>query len=305
MVARDVHVNVCVVTCRQPEHLALLLRSLVRQRVMPALSYTVIVVDNDVQGSAREVTAAFAVHSEIPVRYCVEPIPNISLARNRALEKCAGDYVTFIDTQAIPQPDWLQNLADMAQAFEADAVFGPVIPKFPQGTPEWILQGKFFERSRYLNAVRVREGCAANVLLRRAWVQRFGAPFNPALGDSEDEGSDLFHRMYRSGARYLWCDTAVVHEAITPDKFKLGYLARRAFRSGQARACITLAGYGMLQKLRWGIGRASTLAAALLGTAISWPMGRTYGVWSLQHVCSSLGQLSVLADSRFKVSPGK
>ena len=144
MVTRDVHVNVCVVTCRQPDELAVLLRSLVRQSVMPALSYTVIIVDNDAQGSAREVTAAFAVHSEIPVRYCVEPEPNISLARNRALEKSEGDYVAFVDAHAIPQPDWLQNLVDMAEAFDADAVFGPVLPKFPKGTPEWIIHGGFF-----------------------------------------------------------------------------------------------------------------------------------------------------------------
>jgi len=303
MINRDVHVNVCVVTCRQPDELAVLLRSLVRQRVMPALSYTVIVVDNDAQGSAREVTAAFAVHSEIPVRYCVEPERNISMARNRALEKSAGDYVAFIDAHAIPQPEWLQNLVDMAQAFEADAVFGPVLQKFPQGTPEWIIHGGFFERPRYLNAVRVRGGSAANVLIRRASVQRFGTPFNPALGDAGGEGSEFFHRLYRSGARYLWCDTAVVHESISVDKFKLRYLAEHAFLSGQASACVTLAGYGVLQKIRWVVGRASTLAAALLGAAISWPMGRSIGVWSVQQVCSSLGQLSVLADQRFKAMP--
>jgi succinoglycan biosynthesis protein ExoM len=297
MINRDVHVNVCVVTCRQPDELPVLLRSLVRQRVMPALSYTVIVVDNDAQGSAREVTAAFAVHSEIPVRYCVEPEHNISMARNRALEKSAGDYVAFIDAHAIPQPDWLQNLVDMAQAFEADSVFGPVLQKFPQGTPAWIIHGGFFERPRYLNAVRVRGGSAANVLVRRACIQRFGAPFNPAL---DGEGSEFFHRLYRSGARYLWCDTAVVHESISADKFKLRYLAQHAFRSGQTHAGMTLAGYGALRRLRWGIGRASALAAALLGAALGWPMGRSFGVWSVQQVCSSLGQLSVLADQRFK-----
>ena len=305
MVTRDVHVNVCVVTCRQPEELAVLLRSLVRQRVMPALSYTVIVVDNDAQGSAREVTAAFAVHSEIRVRYCMEPEHNISMARNRALEKSEGDYVAFIDAHAIPQPDWLQNLVDMAEAFEADAVFGPVIPKFPEGTPPWIIQGGFFERPRYLNAVRVHEGCAANVLVRRACAQRFGTQFNPVLANGGGDGSDFFHRMYRSGARYLWCDTARVHESVTANKFKLRYLAQHAFRTGQAHACMTLAGYSVLKKMSWGIGRISALAAALLGAAVSWPMGRSFGVWSLQHVCSSLGQLSVLTDQRFKVLPSK
>ena len=89
-------------------------------------------------------------------------------------------------------------------------------------------------------------------------------------------------------------------KSITKEKIKLRYLAGRAFRIGQARACMTLAGYGVLQKMRWGVGRASTLAAALLGAAVSWPMGRSFGVWSLQQVCSSLGQLSVLAGQRFK-----
>lgn len=300
MVTRDVHIDVCVVTCRQPDDLAVLLRSLVRQRVMPTLNYTVIVVDNDVQGSARDVTAAFAVHSEIPLRYLVEPEHNISMTRNRALEKSEGDYVAFIDAHAIPQPDWLQNLVDMAQAFEADAVFGPVLPKFPQETPEWIIHGGFFDRPRYLNAVRVRGGCAANVLVRRACVQRFGTPFDPALGDPGGEGSNFFHRMYRSGARYLWCDTAVIHESLSPDKFKLRYLARRAFISGQEHACMTLPGYGVLRRLSWGIGRASALVAALLGTIISWPIGRPLGVWSMRQMFSSLGQLSVLTDQRFK-----
>lgn len=302
MITRNVHVNVCVVTCLQPDALAALLRSLVRQQVMPALSYTVTVVDTDAQGSARDVTAAFAVHSEIPIRYLVEPERNISMARNRALEKSEGDYVAFIDAHAIPQPDWLQNLVDMAQTFEADAVFGPVLPKFSLDTPEWIIHGGFFDRPRYLNAVRVRGGCAANALVRRACMQRTDTPFNPASRDPGGEGCDFFHHLYRSGARYLWCDTAVIHESLSAAKFKLRYLARRAFVSGQAHACMTLSGYGVLRRLSWGVGRASALAAALLGTVISWPIGNSFGGWSLQQVFNSLGQLSVLFDHRFKTS---
>jgi glucosyl-dolichyl phosphate glucuronosyltransferase len=51
--------------------------------------------------------------------------PGLSLARNRGVQSAAGDWVAFLDEDAVPFPDWLAKLlAVVAAASPTQAVIG-------------------------------------------------------------------------------------------------------------------------------------------------------------------------------------
>src|SRR5690349_18827718 len=89
-------VDVCVATYKRPRLLEKLLSDLRQQQLPTGVAVHVIVVDNDVEESARAVVAGFQ-GSSMSLEYISEPKRNIALARNRALECAQGDLVAFID----------------------------------------------------------------------------------------------------------------------------------------------------------------------------------------------------------------
>src|SRR5580704_8315703 len=96
------HISVCICTYKRPQLLLRTLERLQGQETGGRFSYSIVVVDNDSSQSAQPAVASFASRPSIPVQYCTEPRQNIALARNKALENAAGDYVAFIDDDEFP-----------------------------------------------------------------------------------------------------------------------------------------------------------------------------------------------------------
>jgi succinoglycan biosynthesis protein ExoM len=74
-----------VATFKRPEMLAILLRSLSRQK-LEGIQMKIIVVDNDRGQSARDIVESFSREAGGEVVYDVEPTQGISYSRNRALD---------------------------------------------------------------------------------------------------------------------------------------------------------------------------------------------------------------------------
>lgn len=146
-----------------------LLSGLGHQRSDGLFSYSVVVVDNDCYKSAQSVVQSIQQMSSFEVKYCVESIKNIALARNRAVENAKGDFIAFIDDDEFPANDWLLNLYAARSRFEADGVLGPVKPYYEEKCPKWIVKGRLCERESHptgtiMSATDSRTG---NALLKR------------------------------------------------------------------------------------------------------------------------------------------
>ena len=132
--ARD-GISVCVCTYRRPQLLRSLLDALAAQETGGGFDVDVVVVDNDPEASAAPVVEDVAARASLPIRYHHEPVRNISLTRNRAVEFASGNLIAFIDDDECPAPDWLHCLHDMLVATGADGVLAPVCTRLsPRGT---------------------------------------------------------------------------------------------------------------------------------------------------------------------------
>jgi glycosyltransferase involved in cell wall biosynthesis len=226
------HVSVCICTFKRPDYLKHLLEELRGQDTGGLFTVSIVVADNDQLESAKAVVTDFTVASPIPVRYCLEPRQNIALARNKAIENANGNLVAFIDDDETPAKGWLLNLFTTLNEYEADGVLGPVKPHFHCEPPQWVVKGEFFERATHATGHYVPwpETRTGNVLFRRD-ILNVAVPFRPEFGTA-GEDVDFFRRMIEGGCRFVWCNDAVVYEAIPPSRCNRTYLMRRALLQG-------------------------------------------------------------------------
>jgi succinoglycan biosynthesis protein ExoM len=279
---RDARLSVCVCTFRRPELLAELLAALARQEGLDDdVGVEVVVVDNDVDGSAAPVIASMRARSNrFLLRDFVEPVQNIALARNRAVAEARGEWIAFIDDDEVPARRWLAQLRAAARRFAADGVFGPVLPLLPDGAPRWIAAGRFFDRPRHPTgaAVPTDELRTGNVLLRRAVLDGVPGPFEPAYGRSGGEDTVLFEHLVGTGARFVWCDEAAVHERVPPARARLGFVLRRSFGGGHGHARHVLGLRGVKAVPTLLVRGAGALASAPLVALASLPFGVHHAV---------------------------
>lgn len=227
-------ISVCICTFKRPELLSRLLTALPVQAGASAFQLEVVVVDNDKDRSAEGIVRMFQSHSGLPTVYACEPEQNISLARNCAIRNASGNLIAFIDDDEYPAKDWLLHLYQTLNRYEADGVLGPVVAEFSPGAPGWLKQGDFFNRRRQATGatISLKDSRTGNVLLRRALFPEKELWFDPIYGRTGGEDGDFFVRKGSLGHRFIWCDEAVAHETVPPDRWKLPFHLKKSFRIG-------------------------------------------------------------------------
>jgi succinoglycan biosynthesis protein ExoM len=228
------HISVCICTYKRQQMLQHLLSELGRQETDGQFTYSIVVADNDFLQSAEAVVRNFSAYSSILVNYCIEPRQNIALARNRAIENANGDFVAFIDDDELPTKDWLLTLFKACRKYGADGVLGPVLPRFDEVPPKWIVSGKFYERPTYPTGMVIdwRKGRTGNLLLKRNVFGNDRQPFRPEFITGEDQ--DFFRRMIENKHVFVWCNEAVAHEIVPPTRWNRKFMLKRALLRGKA-----------------------------------------------------------------------
>jgi succinoglycan biosynthesis protein ExoM len=229
------HISVCICSFKRPQFLQRTLENLRALETEDLFDYSIVVVDNDHDETARATVCDFARTAPVKVVYGVEPEQNISLARNKALELAAGDFVAWIDDDEFPEPNWLLNFYKTLDQSNSDGALGPVEPVFESTPPSWILKGKFFEKRRCRitgSKLKWNQTSTANALVRRDLFKELTEPFRRQF-TSGCEDVDFFKRMMEYGHSFLWCNEAVVHEIIPETRCRRLYLFRRALLRGQ------------------------------------------------------------------------
>jgi glycosyltransferase involved in cell wall biosynthesis len=228
------HIDVCVCTFRRPRQLENLLTHLAAQETEGLFDYSIIIVDNDGLQSARPVVEGHPSRSRISMTYATEPRQNIALARNKAVEGSAGDFVAFIDDDEFPESRWLLDLYVALRQGKPSGVLGPVLPYFDSPPPQWVERGRVFERPVHSSGhiLKWSDTRTGNVLLKRIVFDEDPVWFRPEYG-SGGEDRDFFRRKIAGGHEFIWCNNAPVFETIPPERWKAGHLVKRALLRGK------------------------------------------------------------------------
>lgn len=282
-------ITITACTFRRLPGLRALLDAIGAQRfeTLPAPRLAVVIADNEGSEAVRAACEAFARASSIPVRYVHEPRRGIPWARNAALDQLdpACDWIAIVDDDEVPEPSWLEELVRAQRASGADVVQGRVVARFADGAPRWIREGPYFGWPASLfeeSAPLLRDGEALssaatnNALLRRAALGdpplRFDVRF-PFLGWDD---ALFFRTLHRRGARIVFADRARVAEIVPPERARLRYLLRVAYRQGNKKLGMKLA-----------FGKAD-----VAGAARAWLLARN-AARGVAAIATGLGALAI------------
>ncbi len=297
-------VCICIATCRRPEHLRKTLMSLagLDMSARPNDTVRIVIVENDVEASSEPVIDGLRSTIPWPVEYAVESRPGISFARN-TLVQLAGDsdFIAFMDDDEVAESNWLTALLATRQTTGADAVLGPVLPRFEAPTPAWLVP--FFDRRRAKDQAEVdaRDFRSGNVLVTVEALRTIEGPFDPAFALTGGSDGFLGQLLEAGGARFFWSDEAIVHETIPADRARVSWLLRRHFRTGMALAIIRIRIegrlFGTLHCLTKGFG---AVFLGMLSTTKGLVAGRRGLLEGLVLAASGAGSLFALIGGRFQ-----
>lgn len=299
-----IDLSICLCTFKRPVLLDQLLLAL-SQQDRAGLSVEIIIVDNDPLASAQPVFARWQDKLGIPATLLHETTPNISMARNRAFHAASGTYILWIDDDETPAAGWINNMFTTLRDFEADAVFGPVLPRYTQDTPDWIREGGYFERRRFPTGTRIgrQDARTGNVLMHRETVAAIPGPFDTSFGRTGAEDTVLFNQLLAQGARFIWCDEASVSEEVPQERATLSWLLKRSYRLGQTyilSEILVIHGLDRFLRASYLVLRATVQLGLSVCLALLFaPVSRTKSVRWLRVATSQCGKLSTLLGHRY------
>ena len=198
-----------------------------------------LVLDNEPSPAVAAIVRRHAEKTGNAVRYREVPRPGIAAVRNAALEAASEfDCLVFIDDDETAPPGWPAGLIDVARAFDADVVAGPVEQAFEGPVSPWIVRGGCFGvDSPTLPAGADLPWCAtSNTLVMTRTIGRVPGGFDHRYGRTGGSDSLYFAQQRRSGAKIVWAPHAPVVAHVSVERARLGWLLRRAYRNGTVRA---------------------------------------------------------------------
>lgn len=223
---------VAVATAGTPGGCWRTVEAVARQRLLEGSSLDILVVDNN--------AAPMPHRLQTGVHWIHEPTQGISSARNAAVRwALANDarILVFIDDDEVPlEADWLQRLTSALGDVPTDISTGPVISRFPQGTPSWIQQHPLFERNRYPTGHRLGRAATGNIALRTGIFREMETWFHPTLGLTGGGDTEFTMRAAAHGYVIRWVDEAAVEESVLQERTRVGWVLRRSWRLGINRA---------------------------------------------------------------------
>ena len=215
-------ISVVICTRNRPQALARCLATLQRCSPQPD---EIVVVDN-----APDAPGAAEICRAIPnVRYCIEPLPGLSRARNRGVREARSAIIAFTDDDVEVAPNWIEGLKAGFVDPAVTCVTGLVLPSSLRNETAFAFEmdygglgGSFLPRLFGPDFLHMPPGEApqvwsigagANMAIRRQAFERVGL-FDERLGAGAtgcSEDSEFWYRLLAAGYSCRYEPAAIVH----------------------------------------------------------------------------------------------
>ena len=217
-------------------------------------NFEVIIVDNNSTDNTKEVYAIWRqTNTNGQFTFISETQQGASFARNTGAAIAKGEWVCFMDDDAVATPNYVENILKHIQN-KPDAVGfgGRIIPKYIPSEPKWMsyyvssLVGNFdyapiacaFENGKY--------PLESNMIVKKSVYDKIGG-FNVNLPGVVGtlriggEGKELFYKILALG-HIIYYDPAIcVHHVVEVKKLTSEYMYRVASGIGRGEKTRTLA----------------------------------------------------------------
>jgi GT2 family glycosyltransferase len=206
MIASLPFISVIVPARDRPAALSALLYALADQSYPPG-QFEVLICDDGSDPPLAELVPAR--QGALTVRYLRGEQGGPAVARNRGVSEARGSILAFTDDDCLPEPGWLEAIAEAFATLACEAVHGPTCSSVPP------LEGIVHS----VHAVRPEDGVAtANFAVSRAALQAVGG-FDETFTRPYFEDEDLARRIEAMIGPIAWSEDVRVEHPPRPSGF--------------------------------------------------------------------------------------
>jgi len=230
-----------ICTYRRNEPLRRLLDGLIiaAERAKHRASVGVVIVDDTPEGMAERVVSGYPARFEGGCVYRISGKGNISIARNLAMETAlalGADWIVMTDDDCEPAADWLNAYLDALERTGATAVTGPMVRRFPVGSPAWLSAQPFglLGVDEEADLAEVTTGSTNNSIISAAWLRQQPVRFEPGLGVIGGEDMVFYRTARAAGLKIHFSRDALVYEDQPAERSTFGYQVKRFFWQGNS-----------------------------------------------------------------------
>jgi len=307
-----IEISAVIATYKRPRLLEGTLAALAAQKVTDPLGWEIVVVDNNSQDETSAVVAAFAKTVSIPVSCVLESRQGLSRARNRGIAATQGSIIAFIDDDVLPAADWIAQLHQAIQRWDAHGVGGSILPHWEATPPPtWLTSSQhLMDRLAIMDYPECRvlsypmrgrpQVWGANMAFRREVFEQVGG-FDHERGIVgrklyRGEEVELINRALQHGYRIVYDPAVTVLHRIGRRRMRKGYFRKLEFDAAEGEVDASRRGRSVLGAplwlypavlgafWRWFILAASGRAGAF-DQQLEWfrYMGRLFGYWKAER----------------------
>ena len=195
--------SITICTYNRIEYLKKCLKSVLDQ-TQGKKSIEINIIDNNSTDNTKSYISE--IQKKYPeVNYYVEHKQGISFARNLSFEVCKGDYLAFVDDDAVINKNWLEALLNELKNQNENIIYGgPIYPNFESNPEDWIDKDyfirKFKDTDGFLGTIKSKEGfsggnmCIAKNLFLKS--EKFNTEIGMTGGNlGLGEEPDFFYKL--------------------------------------------------------------------------------------------------------------
>jgi glycosyltransferase involved in cell wall biosynthesis len=261
----------------------------------------ILVNNNSTDNTAAECARFVADYKPGNYHYFVETRQGLSFARNRGIKEAHGEWLVFLDDDAMVEKDYIAHLQEhLATHPEAGAFGGAIEPFFEDQQPDWLNPWSmgFVSAIDLGNAVKPFPAksypIGANMGISRAAITATG-DFNTALGRTGNnlmggEEKDIFSRIRQTGIPIMYFPGIRVRHCIPPKRTTKEFIARLG------------RGVGMSERMRTRNISALAYYKRLFSECIKW--GGTIVLWLYYAIQGHHAKGDILVLFRKNVTKG-
>ncbi|MCA0401096.1 MAG: glycosyltransferase [Proteobacteria bacterium] len=301
MKTNEISILVTICTRGRPILLDSCLASVIAQEKAPDTRFEIAVIENNAELTCEAQLRRHSEASGIPIHAVLEPELGIPFARNRCGRTAAEmgfDYALYIDDDEVAHKDWLKTFVAAARTYDADVLYGRVIPIYPEGTPGWMITPDINKRA---TGTRLTKAEGHNTLVKTSVFrpEGLGLGFDTSMRFTGGSDTDFFARVHRAGGTIIWVGEALVDETVPANRMTLKWQLHRTFRvainiavqhekmRGRSKAVLRalVKGTGRL------LGGLAQLPLAAV-TLVAPETGKRLGFKALKQIASALGSFA-------------
>jgi len=142
------------------------------------------------------------------INYYIEKKQGISHARNLSFKVCKGDFLAFVDDDAVINKNWLESLLNELKNQNQNIVYGgPIYPKFETEPEKWIDKNyfvrEFKETDGFLGTIKSKEGFSGGNMCIAKNLFLKSDEFNTEIGMTGGnlglgEEPDFFYKLVKN-----------------------------------------------------------------------------------------------------------